>query len=453
MLIHTSLTFELSTFASYLPDLTKIFMKKAAIEKLLKWLSIIVIVSILFLPPFRIKGGLPAIELVDMMFPFIAILLLFRIGDWKSNKFYWIVGGFAVYVGITIVANGRLGQMRDYFEIFKLLKFGVLTALFGIAGLLEGTQIIKRLFIALVVVNLMQYFNVFNFNYFLSQTFPNPERYLYFGLDSAGHVTGKRMLGLAMNPNNNAIIFLIFSILFLIQSIKIKKNFVWFFIALVMVFLCQSRTAMVSAAILFAVYAFLMRRELKLVGLALGIIVSSFSVSFLTTKYTTSIVAAPNYLEDEEQMSEEQVSAKVTYLESVVHGQFLGGSSMEGRFAVWKHLWGMIKEKPIFGHAPFKEYFYDNEIYSENEYILMTWRYGFIGLLIYVFIYLYLAMMAIRNIHLSSAKVLLLTVVLMMVTALTNNPFSHQKVLILFALIVGSFFWERKKTLKQDSIR
>jgi O-antigen ligase len=181
--------------------------------------------------------------------------------------------------------------------------------------------------------------------------------------------------------------------------------------------------------------------------------VASFATSFLTTKYTTSIVSAPNYMHEENVVIEEDLTSKVTYLESVIHGQFLEGSSMDGRFEMWEHLWEMIKEKPLLGHAPYKEYFYENHIYSESEYVMMTWRYGFIGLLIYISIYLFLALIALRNLHLHSAKVLLFTVILMMVTAITNNPFSHQKILIFIAFIVGSFFWELNKSTKTDSIR
>ena len=97
-------------------------MIKATIDNLLKWLSIIVVFSFLFLPPFRIKSSLPAVELIDILVPVLGVVLAFRIRDLHPRKFYILVGGFAVYVFITIIANSRLGEVRDYFEIFKLLE-------------------------------------------------------------------------------------------------------------------------------------------------------------------------------------------------------------------------------------------------------------------------------------------------------------------------------------------
>ena len=428
-------------------------MIKATLDNLLKWVSIIVVFSFLFLPPFRIKSSLPAVELIDILVPVLGVVLAFRIRNLHPRKFYILVGGFAVYVFITIIANSRLGEVRDYFEIFKLLKFILLVGLFSLSGILRDLKLVKPLFVGMVIVNLLQYFNAFNLNLFLSDVFPNPERYLFFGLDTLGQLTGKRMLGLAMNPNINAILFSVFAILFWPRPEQKKTDYFWFFVALVMVFLCQSRTAMVSMGVLILVHSFLSRKNLRLVAITAAIMVASFATSFLTTKYTTSIVSAPNYMHEENVVIEEDLTSKVTYLESVIHGQFLEGSSMDGRFEMWEHLWEMIKEKPLLGHAPYKEYFYENHIYSESEYVMMTWRYGFIGLLIYISIYLFLALIALRNLHLHSAKVLLFTVILMMVTAITNNPFSHQKILIFIAFIVGSFFWELNKSTKTDSIR
>ena len=429
------------------------YMKTGAIDTILRWLSIVVIVSLLFLPPFRIKSSLPAIELVDILVPIIGIILAFRFKAIQPKRFYLIIGIFATHILLTIAVNSRLGEMRDYFELFKLMKFALFAALFSLSGMLEDLKLFKQLFIALVIVNLMQYFNTFNINLLLSDIFPNPERYLYFGLDSAGQLTGKRMLGLAMNPNINAIIFSVFAILFWPRSDHKKRDFIWFFLALTMAFLCQSRTAMVGMVGLILVSSYLNRKHIRLIAVTAGIMVLSFAASFATTKYSTSIVSAPNFMEAQNNLNEGDLSSKVTYLESVIHGEFLEGSSMDGRFEMWTHLWEMIKEKPLLGHAPYKEYFYENHIYSESEYVMMTWRYGFIGLLIYVFIYMYLVVIAIRNIHLSSAKVLLFTVLLMMVVAITNNPFSHQKILIFIAIIVGSFFWELNKSSKNDSIR
>ena len=59
-------------------------------------------------------------------------------------------------------------------------------------------------------------------------------------------------------------------------------------------------------------------------------------------------------------------------------------SSVMGRFEMWEHLIKMIMHKPIFGYGPNKDYFYDNGLYPESEYVLYVWRYGIIGFFLYL---------------------------------------------------------------------
>ena len=116
-------------------------------------------------------------------------------------------------------------------------------------------------------------------------------------------------------------------------------------------------------------------------------------------------------------------------------------NSVQGRMEVWGDLLLMVKEKPIFGYGPNKNYFYQNKIYSESEYIMFIWRYGIVGLLAYILLLIYLFSVA-YNQRLSTEGLLLLqSVVIIGITSLTNNPLSSREISILWGLIIGSFFY------------
>jgi O-antigen ligase len=100
----------------------------------------------------------------------------------------------------------------------------------------------------------------------------------------------------------------------------------------------------------------------------------------------------------------------------------------------------MIIEKPLFGHAPFKEFFYEKNMYSENEYILQTWRYGIIGLIIYLGVIFTPLYHAIRNKYSVSSLQLILMSLFVMVNSFTNTPFSSPTINLLFAIIIGFYF-------------
>jgi O-antigen ligase len=239
-----------------------------------------------------------------------------------------------------------------------------------------------------------------------------------------------------------------FAILFIpIRNVTLK-SYAWFSTALIMMFLCQSRTAMVGLAIIFLVYAVIHRKHLRTVLLTGLCALGSLFISYFITKVSISKSEIAEIAEQSQFEADSlrnlglnpdslHRSNQITYLESVVFGEGITGNSMKGRYEVWKHLWTMIKEKPVVGHAPHKEYFYENGLYPESEYVLMAWRYGFIGLFIYLALLFILARLAIKNLQGDFGLKLLLIVLVVAITGLTNNPFANKTILVLFAVVIG----------------
>jgi O-antigen ligase len=108
----------------------------------------------------------------------------------------------------------------------------------------------------------------------------------------------------------------------------------------------------------------------------------------------------------------------------------------------------MIIEKPLFGYGPDKNYFYTNNLYSESEYVLITWRYGFIGFFAYLTFLLYPLYTRIKD-NVQNYLPLLLFTIAIFLTAITNNPISFPPILILYAYIAGVFI-KRKNTTQKN---
>ena len=105
--------------------------------------------------------------------------------------------------------------------------------------------------------------------------------------------------------------------------------------------------------------------------------------------------------------------------------------SVRSRWDAWKLLSDMIVKHPIFGYGPNKNYFYANHIYSENEYLLMTWRYGIVGLGFYLSIFIYPMMKFLGKANPFAIQAVLL-VLLMTISAITNNPLTDKNISIIY---------------------
>jgi O-antigen ligase len=128
-----------------------------------------------------------------------------------------------------------------------------------------------------------------------------------------------------------------------------------------------------------------------------------------------------------------------SYNNSLLDGTAFHSGSARGRLETWNLLGKMILEEPIFGHGPYKEYFYQNHIYSENEYILMSWRYGLLGLFLYLTIFLIPFKKLYASMNELSVKGSLM-LIMMLVSALTNNPLTERNIELLFCIGIAWIF-------------
>lgn len=462
-------------------------------EKILTVFAGILLATVLFLPYIKLSASTPGFEIVDLLLPVLGIIFLAKWKQFSDRKIYLFILFFGAYILLTIAVNGRLGQIKDHFEIVKLFKFGFIIALFSLVnGESFRSKWIPGLFVVLVILNMIHYFELFGFNDILEEYYQAGERLQRFGKNSLGMPEYKRMLGLLCNPNYNGILFILFSLFFLpkFNSEKINKlNLTLFAIALMMAFLCQSRTALLSATAVVLIYSIIFFKNNKRLSALIIItsIVSYFAASLITRiavseatqeqifvykdsngnrfivhesddtlrpyfKNHADTVDGITYMGTSRELllNNNQTLGDNAYMETLIDGTAFESYSMTGRLDIWKHMLDMWTQKPIFGYGPSKEYFYENQLYSESEFFSMLWRYGIIGLGFYVFFLLRLAYSGWKNLDNHYAIPLILSCVVMLVSSLTNNPFSHKMIIVVFGSIIGLYLAEK---LKKRNIR
>jgi O-antigen ligase len=368
---------------------------------------------------------IPSIKIGSIFFGFEELLLpiiLFRIIQSKLyffDKYIWLMLILGAYILFTIAINGRLWSLRDYFEIYKVGKY-ILVILFARHVFLNNfgsfDKLVKYSFIALLAINLAHYFNILNFNEIIEPFYATSEIQLStFGLDSLGNPAVRRMLGTMGNPNENAILFLFFFVYFLsvTNSQKSFNERIFIYLSFLCILLTQSRTGFISLALTYLFWCFFTKQKLKTVLFDLLFFALSFGIAISFNTLALSYFA--------------NTSANLAENNSVM-----------GRIEVWKHLSKMIVQKPFFGYGPNKDYFYDNNLYAESEYVLLTWRYGIVGLLFYIG---WLALPLYKTIsHSRTHSFYILLFGVIAINAITNCPLSNPKILLLFALCIGYYY-------------
>jgi O-antigen ligase len=181
--------------------------------------------------------------------------------------------------------------------------------------------------------------------------------------------------------------------------------------------MCQSRTIFVCVGVLilfFSIYKTIHSK--KELWSYLFIIVASYFIAWmLSSRFFTVDI----------------------YSNSLFNGVGIKSNSVLGRIESWKFIGKHIFQKPLFGHGPNKSFFYTKNLYSENEYILYMYRYGVIGLIFYLGIFLFPIWRFYKKIKLNTNNLLIIPILIILVSALTNNPFTERNIQIVFCFFFG----------------
>lgn len=377
----------------------------------------LVLLDAFLIPDIRISSQWPAFQLTDFLLPIIGLLLYPKLSQVRKEWWFLWIALFAGYMLLPILINGRIKQWNDYLEIYRVIKLGVIFLLFRVIQPKQLHPLIVGSFMVLLLINVLHLFNVLNINELLTYTYGDSIHFKLFGKDSLGNPAVKRMLGTMGNPNTNALLFLFFTVYFLPIEKK-REHWALCFTALFMVFLCQSRTSLIAVIMVLGAILYLTKKDG--VKPAIWKVVSSIGLYVLATMIATSFFQY------------------TSYSKSLIDGSALYSTSLRSRWESWGILWDMIKTKPLFGYGPYKSYFTAHQLYSENEYLLMWWRYGIFGLLFYLGIFLLPFWEMFRRKFDTQAGKAMIMIGVMLISALTNNPLTERSISVLFIFILAS---------------
>jgi O-antigen ligase len=290
------------------------------------------------------------------------------------------------------------------------------------------------LFCIVVVFNILHYFDLFHFNRLVMPIYcgADNKHLVYYGLNRIGLLAQRRMIGTVGNPNYNVIIFIFFAILYAPKPQWKLKNGIFFFLALAGIFACQSRTGLIAFALFYICHLIFTPLQWKTKIWQTVAVVGFFFILFLSNNlYYKAKIDNPNF---------------EPYLETVLDGKAFSTNSWTARLDLWQMLIEKGSEHWFMGHSPDKQFFYEVEfdkrkIHADNEYVLFFYKYGSIGLLLYILLYILPSCRAVSKARNSvEARQMGFTAIAFATCAITNCPLSHPVTVLLFVYIIAQFY-------------
>jgi O-antigen ligase len=388
---------------------------------------------LLLVPPIQLPWFQFKFQLVDFFMPlFIGMI---AVNKWYKNWNLLYVKNLLLLTGIialSIIVNQQWMAVNDCFEIYKVLKY-LLVFLFLKSFCCHRihTIWIDVIFAFLLIFNFLHYYNIFHFNQVVMPLYcgENCIHLKFFGLNSIGQPDVKRMIGTMGNPNDNAILFLI-CMLFYLPKDKWKIKDICFFVLCLIAFLaCQSRTSLAAFFVIIITNFFVIRLTWKKICLYSGLIIAVvLGFFFIDMSSTYSLI---------------DISS--TYSLTLLDGTAFQSYSWSYRLELWKQFLTQFLDDPIFGHAPQKNYFYENKLHFENEYLLYLWRYGILGFASFIGFYLIPVRKIFKTIRSSElSKNTLLLMIIFAICGLTNVPLSNTILSVLFFGYLGIFYSQKE---------
>jgi len=407
-------------------------------EKYHKLIFFIFIFSLLLIPPIHLPWFRFKFQLVDFFMPFFIGLIV--VNKWYKNWLLFNVKNLIFLAAIALISIliNNYCAINDYFEIYRLFTFICIFIVFKEIYNPQFTNLtIDVIFICLLIFNFLHYHNLFNFNGIVMPLYCGQEspHLFFFGLNSALAPATKRMLGTLGNPNNNAILFLFFNIWYFPKKKWSIKEIIFFFLSVIAVCSCQSRTGIVAFTAVFLLnFIFAKIKWWKMILQSTAVMLVCFL--FFNTNNLLDFSFLGQYKQTRKKENKDYVLAD---------WNAFNGTSWKTRLKIWEELFEQTLEKPIIGHAPQKNYFYHNKLYAENEYIFMAWRYGFLGLIFYLLIFI----IPLKDTFCFArsqleARRILLFIVVFLIAAITNVPLSNTILSLLFFSYLGIFYSQRK---------
>ena len=421
-------------------------MSEGGIVSKLLWMSLF---SCILLPPARLVEGMPSVRLEEVLvvgFFFIYAILKGKQFTRLFSPLTFVDLCFALLL-LSVSLSTYYGWLvlnqtviiRDYFELVKIFKYYLFYRL-SVFAVIEGFLKPKELYNALMVfgavaaiVTLMQFFDLLAVNSWLSP--------LYEGGELRGDPFLHRSIGTFGNPNISGYFFAVLLVLGFSKMIVNSKDYLkspHILVILIMAaaFLTtESRTAVVALPV--GILAVALQKEVgmkvrdckeRLLNL---LVVAGLIISLGVVIYVLPL----EYLHE---------------IKEAFHAR-----SMLARYEVWWDAYDTAVKSPFLGWGPAKD---NMPMGIDNEYLLQFRRYGLLGLVLLMTMYLSLvriAHMLCRRYGSKESTFLSLfmvgTVFVVLVVGLTNSAFNNLRFMPVFWTIAGSTIGWWKYCLNKEN--
>lgn len=403
----------------------------------------LILLAILF-PSLEISPSLPRIRIEEILFyTFFPVLIISRISSIKlgENGLHFI-RIYLIFLGLTIVSTiyGKIFLQvpvgfRDIVEIVTLGKY--LIAFIGIYLMnFSDSEIRKILWIVLLAIffsgvfGLLQFFGVFGIDAYTAPIY----------LLERAYIVSQRLTGTFKNPNSYSVILVIghlitITLLFFekgkIQKLALGLLALFFLMCLLFT---GSRTMIAAYGLVTIILFVILFSNKNLNFFSILLIVFFLSITFLIgfSVLTDDILLR---------------------LQSGV--DVLGDESFGMRIIIWFLNLKLFLASPIFGWGPAKDFF---TTVVDNEFILVLRRYGVLGFLCYLMIYLFPLYKSFKSLNHRNEKhkalsIIFFTILLiLLITCLTNNILHNIQTMDFWIIMLALFFTslDRNKSIQND---
>jgi len=398
----------------------------------------ILIISSILLPPARIPGSFPDVRIEEfVIYLFFPILLFYikplEISDIKNLLLAMILYAGCIFVSIfhSVYFLGIHSGLKDFFEIAKIGKYVlILLVIYNLD--LTYDQLRKLFYIILgsivvsAIIGFFEYFSILSFDKVVAPLYAESQLWS----------VNMRMLGTYSNPNSYGAtlnIGCVLAALLIFYSSKQSTRLISYLLLgflLWSVTLTGSRTATVTVICSLILLAYLNRKQFNRSWLGVFLfffflsIIMALSFSGLTHKVAARYKSGIDLATDQSWLM---------------------------RLMVWKYNLLAFINSPVWGWGPAK---YVITGIVDNEYILTLRRYGIIGFIPYIFIYLVplyhsFRMQAKEQTVQLWSQLVLIGIIVFMVTNLTNTVLNNLQTMDYWFLILGLFYNARKMYRKQ----
>lgn len=383
-------------------------------------------------PPLQISSSLPSVRIEEIViyafFPLILIMNLDKLTLSEAAKsFVKLYCGFLFLVLASTLYGYFIldvpASVRDLFEVFTYSKY--LLIFLTLHTFQLATEKVPHilyfiLFTVLIsgIIGLLQYFGVFNLD---AITGP-------YYLQDRIHIISDRLTGTYKNPNTYSAILvsahLIALGLFFFHQRKERKTLLLLCVAMlaILILFAGSRT-MIAAYLLVTVIMILIGASTA--GYNKFQIVTLISVLGISFLIAVSMISY----------------SIIVRLESGL--DIFSDESFAMRMLAWYLNFQLFLESPIFGWGAAKAI---HTTVVDNEFILILRRYGVIGLLAFLSLYLHPLITAYKNLK-ADTKIMMLfssviftIIITFLLAGLTNTLFHNMQVMDLWIIILSLYY-------------